>query len=450
MRSRQTPLDLFSTFLKLEADQPRGWLSDPRLHRSMERLLGDGASVERGAAKLFWGVYWHKRWLAAGENSLEVRLALGHLSAYLQEACYWATQKLMPQVESLTYRFADCFQLAIVQVPRILKAFDPDGVSGLETYATLAFGNLIREQLRTSRTIALCSDWGLLLKLSGKQLTEALLQAGMGTAMVQRSVRVWKLFCKTYPVTTGQTMGQTMGQTTGQLRKLPKPTTAYFAELARLYQAQNPDQAQDQAQDSGMLAGRGDAAPTAQMIEAWLLQCAQQARAYLYPSPTSLNTPQFEEGGGEWQDQLTTAESPMGTLLQAEAIAERQAQVQQLRQALQAVLGQLDAESQELLDRYYCQRQTQTAIAQGMALKQYQISRKLSRIRETLVKALVVWSVEQGHSQELHGQKLHGQKLHGQELHGQELHSQPNSTMVQAIGAIVDEWLQQHYGERVV
>ncbi|NJP10357.1 MAG: sigma-70 family RNA polymerase sigma factor, partial [Leptolyngbyaceae cyanobacterium RU_5_1] len=193
MRSRQTLLEIFSTFLQFEEDTVRGWATDTRLRRSMQTCLKQFANAN--SSEHFWTVYWHKRWQSEGVGEADKiqnpkskiqnsptsshpspspLLSLAHLSAYLQESCYWSAQRTVARLNRSQHRLSDCFQVAIAAVPKILKAFDSNQLPSLKTYAGTAFGNVIRDDLRRRREADRCNEWGLLLKLSRKQLTESL------------------------------------------------------------------------------------------------------------------------------------------------------------------------------------------------------------------------------------------------------------------------------------
>jgi len=162
------------------------------------------------------------------------------------------------------------------------------------------------------------------------------------------------------------------------------------------------------------------AACSSESIETWLKTCATWARTYLYPSIASLNAPrtQLDREGSPLQDDLPDPHSPS---LLAELIAQEEAQNRQQQQAqIQAVLlaavNQLDAETRYLLQLYYQQGLTQQQIAQRLDVKQYTISRRLTRVRETFLTALMQWSQEF-------------------------LHISPTSDLVKRMSVALEEWL---------
>lgn len=398
MRSRQSLLEIFSTFLQMEGDRASGWATDARLRRNMQQCLEKVPEAQ--SSEQFWSVYWHKRWLdASGQTAKTAYLPEAHLSAYLQEACFWTAQRAVSRIEGVQYRLSDCFQVAIAAVPKILKAFDSTQLPSLKTYASTAFGNVIRDDLRARREADRCNDWGLLLKLSRKQLTEALQSAGLTAAEIERHLLAWSCFGDCY-----------LPQKSPKLRQLTPPDRATWEAIAHRYNQQR-HQLIHPSQDSN-----------AAIVERWLLACANRARSYLYPAVGSLNTPRPGQDTGELQDDLTddAHDSLLASLIAEETAATRQTQQRTINDVLQATLTTLDPTLQELLQLYYQQGLTQQHIAKQLNLQQYAISRKLTKARETLLLALSRWSQET-------------------------LHISPTSDVVKAISAILEEWLQAHY-----
>ena len=403
MQPRTALTDRFSSFLQFTADRPMGWAIDSRLRRSMQQCLTqvpDAPQVER-----FWEIYWHKRWLSTKSqpelsSSPPLPLApstlpVAHLSAYLQEACYWSTHKIVTRLESSQSRLSDCFQVAIAEVPKILKGCDPNQSASLKTYASNAFGNIIRDHLRQRREIDLCNEWGLLLKTSRKRLTEVLTQAGVGTGLRARYLLAWSCFESIYIPTKAP-----------GLRQLAKPDAATWAAIAQRYN-----------HDRHTLSEPG-AECRPETLETWLVTCATQIRTYLYPAVRSLNTPQ-PQTDRELQDDLPAqSDSLLTDLITQEEQQTRHTQQSQLNDALTATLASLDDSAQTLLHLYYQQNLTQQQIAQQLNIPQYAVSRRLSKIRETLLRHLTQWSQLT-------------------------LHISPTSDVIKHISTVLEEWLQE-------
>jgi RNA polymerase sigma factor (sigma-70 family) len=391
MRPRQSIIDIFSTFLQLETDRFRSWIPDSRLRRSMQQCLNQ--FPEEKSSETFWAIYWHKQWQQSSHP------ALGHLSAHLQETCYWSAQRVAMRLEGSQHGVADCFQVAIAEVPKILRGCDPNQPTSLKTYANTAFGNIIRDYLRQRREVDRCSDWGLLLKISRKQLLEALQHNGLNAESCDRYWLAWSCFSSSYAPT----------KTPGQRQTLP-PDAATWKEIVQRYNVQR-----QQLADSDIRA-------TAEQLEKWLTQAAKFARAYLYPAIGSLNVPRAGQDSGEMQDDLPDpAQSSLLTeLIAQEEADDRQIQQTQLNHVLTQAVNQLDATAQDMLQLYYQQGLTQQQMAQQLGVPQYKISRKLAKARETLLLALSRWSEET-------------------------LHTSPTSNVIKYISTLLEEWLQMYY-----
>jgi hypothetical protein len=165
MRLRQTTLEIFATFLRFEDDAVSGWVVDGRLRRSIQGCL-ERAGTDPSPG--FWALYWHRIWQAESSS-----IASNHLSAYLQEVCYWAAQKLAINLSG-GQSIADFFQIAIIKLDRVLKGFDPHHGTDLKSYASFAFTNTIKDTLRQRQEVEICTDWALLHKVSHKRLVESL------------------------------------------------------------------------------------------------------------------------------------------------------------------------------------------------------------------------------------------------------------------------------------
>jgi RNA polymerase sigma factor (sigma-70 family) len=385
MRIRQSIPELFSTFLRFESDQVTHWLTDSRLHRSINQHLGQ---MPEETADQFWAMYWHRAW----RKEVNQTLAVGHVSAYLQEACYWSVQKTIPRSQSLQFQLADLFQVAISSVPKILKACDPDERASLKTYASSAFGNTIRDWLRQRREIDLCSHWGLLLKISRKRLIEVLQNEGLDAKTIEQYLTAWRCFELCY--VPAKTPG---------VRQTAAPSAEAWNAIATQYSKERDE----------------TVSPT--VLERWLTYCANRAREQLYPNVSSLNAPKVGQDSGEWQDDIADPErdSLLSEMIAQEDHTERLDQRSQLNQVLENAIAELDPTTQQLLQLYYQQQLTQQQIAKQLEVQQYTVSRKLSKVRETLLLKLVRWS--------------------------QEIYPATNAEVIKSMGLVLEEWLQRHY-----
>lgn len=191
MHPRQSIIKIFSTFVQFDADRFSRWATESRLCRSIQSCLNP---TSQETSEHFWALSWYKFWLIP-ETKL---LAKQHLAAYLQESCYWASQKTVNSFASTQYKLSDCFQIAIAQVDKVLKGFNPDQGFILKNYASAIFSSAIRENLRQNREIDICTDWGLLRKITKKFLVESLQNAGLLPENINAYVLAWNCFKTLY------------------------------------------------------------------------------------------------------------------------------------------------------------------------------------------------------------------------------------------------------------
>jgi RNA polymerase sigma factor (sigma-70 family) len=391
MRSRQSLLEIFSTFLQFEADRAMGWATDLKLRRSMTQCLSQMSET----SEHYWVVYWYKRW-----RSHPTPLERDHLAAYLQEVCYWEAQQTMVRFRITQYTLSDCFQVAIARVDKILRSFNLEYGSDLKAYASTAFGGLIREFLRQRQVLDICSDWALLRKLSQKRLIEALKAAAIRPEVLPSYVLAWRCL-KIFKVPTQAT----------STHKLPKPSEEIWQQVTQLYNEERLSQ----------LPTPGLAA-TPETLEKWMQQCVKAARDYLHPVTTSINAPKLGQESGELLDTLLdeTEDSLLTTLITQEEQQTRQSQHGDLNQVLSGALSTFDPQIQQMLALYYGQELSQQEIAKQLEVKQYTISRRFSKARELLMVALAKWSQET-------------------------LHITLTLDVLNSISHVLEEWLTTHY-----
>ena len=393
MRSRQNIVEIFSTFIQFDSDRFSNWVSDPRLRRSINKCLAK--EDIKTHSENFWAIYWHKKWRKEPSG-----IAREHLIAYLQEACFWSTRKTLSSFKSTQYGLPDGFQIAIAGIDKVLQGFDSDRGFSLKGYASITFCNLIREILRQRQEIDICSEWSLLRKLSKKRLTESLQNAGLSADIVDKHVLAWYCFKNIY-----------VPERASPTKKLSKPDATTWDAIVNLYNQESKTQL---SASSEMV--------NATTLEKWLLASVKAARSYLYPNITSINQPKPGYDSGEIADSLVgeVDESLISEMIVEEEIQQRNQQQNQVNTALLAALNQLKAEELRLLELYYVQEMKQSEIAQELNTQQYTISRKLSRVKKSLLKFLAQWSNDT-------------------------LHISLTSDVLKNISLIIEEWLESHY-----
>jgi RNA polymerase sigma factor (sigma-70 family) len=414
MRSRSTLLDAFSTFIQFQGDQFGGWVVDAKLRRNMQRHLQQASEVANQSEQ-FWALYWYKQWQeerpdappdraphSAGSH-FSTSLPINHLTAYLQEVCFWVARKIRTNLGN-TQPLADLFQTAIARIPPVLQRFNPQLSANLRSYAEFAFSNVIKDSLRQQQQADICTDWSLLQKTSQKRLIEALETAGYDPATVQAYRLAWCCFKELYAPSDR-----------GPSRKLTRPEAATWQAIAHLYNRQR-------------LSQLGQASPECRpaQLETWIQACAKAIRAFLFPKFVSPDLPTDEGHSMEVFDLVVGSDparlehSPMGELIAQEEQAARYTQHDQLSQHLHHAIAQLDGQTQQIVAAYYSHTMTQQQIADSVGMKQYTVSRRLNSAKQTLLKALAQWSQAQ-------------------------LHKSIDASVLESMSAVLEEWLSAHY-----
>jgi RNA polymerase sigma factor (sigma-70 family) len=388
MHPRKNIIDIFSTFVQFDADRFCNWATDAKLRRS---ILDCIHRTPQEICENFWVLYWY--------NNLQKssRFAREHLVAYLQESCYWTSQKTAASFNSTQYRLPDCFQIAIAEVDRVLKGFNPTQGFILKNYASAIFASVIRETLRQRQEVDICSDWGMLRKISQKRLVAALQTAGLSSDDIHACVLAWNCFKIHYAPSQVNTT-----------RQLTRPDAQTWEAIALSYNLQANSHRSKKVNP--------------QTLEKWLLNSAKAARQYLYPSVTSINISAAGENSTEWVENLPGSEedSLLNEMISQEEQKNRTSQLSEMNQVLVEAIAQLEGQAREILELYYTQGLTQQEIAKQLQLQQYTVSRRLTKAREALLRTLAKWSQET-------------------------LHISVTSDLIKNTSAVMEEWLQAYY-----
>lgn len=404
MYPRKETLEMFSTFVQFEADRFKRWVADTRLRHNMQQCMERSPEVsDVSNSESFWSLYWHKSWKARSHP-----LAQLHLSAYLQEPCYWAAQKALKKFSSLQFGMSDYFQTALTEMEAVLKGFNPDRGASLKTYAAIAFPSLLRDILRQRHEADLCTPWSLLCKISKKRLIEALQHGGLSSAAIEQYRLAWTCFKTLYVRSSPETTR-------------PKPDSRLWEAVAQLYNAERYQQ----------LPSPGSACH-AKTIEQWLTNCAASIRNYLYPPVDSLNLPRAGQEVGEIQDAIADpiSESLLAEIALEEEAQQRETQRTEIDTALKMALRQLDAQSQELMRLYYQEGLTQQQIIQQLQISQPTVSRRLTKAREALLRVCLEWSQQALKSSV-----------------NSSVNSSVTPTLIKDISTVLEEWLGAYYGK---
>ncbi|MBD2249944.1 sigma-70 family RNA polymerase sigma factor [Nostoc parmelioides] len=383
MQTRQGIIETFSTFVQFDADRFSVWVTDSKLQRSIKKGL---EQYPQQTSDNFWVLYWYKIWQIEASP-----LAVGHISAYLQEVCYWVARKIALNFSS-QFSIADCFQIAISCIHKILKNFNPEYSTSLKSYAEYAFERFLKDSLRVGKEADICTDWALLHKISRKRLVTSLNHAGFNSQIINNYVLAWECFQELY-TSDSQT-----------IRQLGKPENATWEAITQLYNRQSLSQLSPET------------------LEKWLSTCAKAVREFLYPKFVSVDAPISGQESGNLLDTLPAdlSASLLTEIIAQEEAKTRQTQQIQLNQVLMDAIAALDIQAQQLLQAYYQQNLTQQKIAEKLEIKQYSVSRRLSSIKRSLLTTLTQWSQDN-------------------------LHISPTSVVVDAVSKSLDEWLTNYY-----
>lgn len=355
------------------------WIINSKLHRNMQRLLERSPQSEVSNDENFWSLYWYKIWQKQPDS-----LAKEHLWAYLQQPCLWSASKIAEIIQQQTnsvgiynqYSLPECFQLAIAEIDKLLRQFNLKLGYNLKTYAYNRFKSILRDKLRESREIYICTDWALLRGLNRTRLEDSLWRLVDSKETIAKYILAWECFQEIYrPSPSSAT------------RRLERPDSTTWDEIAQLYNARrlhqlNPPGAECQPQT----------------IETWLLYCVKAERnRYRMSIPTFVidKVQPGEDGGNLVRDlPATEHESVLAEIITEEEEQSQKAIASQIKTVFTEALAQLNPENKLLLSLRYSQQLNQTEIGNQLGIKQYQVSRNIRNIKRSLLMVLGKWSQE--------------------------------------------------------
>lgn len=358
MKPRQNIVEMFSTFLSFSEDLDMGWLTDGKLAENMRQCQKHLSSA--GDSEKFWVLYWCKQWQ---ENPRS--LARMHLVAYLQESCFWSVSKIISKVKS-KYSLADGFQMAISEIDKVLMGFNPSLGYQLKHYASAIFKSILTAILREGKEVDLCSDWALLRKISQKRLSLALKAQGLADNNLEAYILVSTGFTTFY-----------LSDSPWKSKTLPPPDDTTWDTIARFCNSYSVK-----------------VKYTGETVEMMIKKCSLMVRSYSCPGIISLNTAlSNEEESEEILDKIEDSQPlMMEKLMMKEDEKEEEKRLRELREIIKEGMNELSEEEKRLIKLYYHDNLTQQEIAKNLEIKQYAISRKLNKIRETLLKKIILWT----------------------------------------------------------
>jgi RNA polymerase sigma factor (sigma-70 family) len=399
---RQDITEMFSTFIKLKEDKFSKWVINSGLRKNMQNCYNTFPEILQenlSEQEKYWAIYWYQNWRSSQSDSRNI--AKMHLQAYLQEPCYMTAINNAAKtfLSKNLYSVADFFQIANAEIEKVLKNFDTTKSSGLKEYFLMAIRSRIRDILRQRNEADLCSDWGLLRKISKKVLEKALENAGFKTTEIAQYCLAWKCFNELY-----------LAKQPTKTRQLPQPSPQLWQAIANLYN------------DSVSMLGDDIPPCTVEKIKLWLKRIAANVRSYKFPVVESLDTFSSEDDGNQTLTNILPSDenSPIIDMIAAEDFQIRQNQIYRIHEVLSAALQALDTQSKTILRLYYYEKLTQQQIVQQLEVSQSMVSRKLSKGRKSLLEALFEWS--------------------------QSLNIFVNPNQMKDMSDALEEWLQNHLG----
>ncbi|MBD2180581.1 sigma-70 family RNA polymerase sigma factor [Planktothrix sp. FACHB-1355] len=218
MKVRQDIVQKFSTFLKLgnrERYRQFFWQTDPELERNIKNLEQSDPNAK--------AEFWARRFLQEMQKTYPAKphsdstkvpnqilpnsLPGRHLSAYLQDVCFWAAQKLCQRLQFIKHKYPleECFQIACsvgYQPEKVFRNFKFDHPSAnTEVFAKAVIFRIINNQVYESDLEAKrgkYSNYGLLKDLTKKELTEALAAQRNQQLNIELHCLAWKCFDEIY------------------------------------------------------------------------------------------------------------------------------------------------------------------------------------------------------------------------------------------------------------
>jgi RNA polymerase sigma factor (sigma-70 family) len=161
-------------------------------------------------------------------HQLQLLNARHHLSAYLDEVCYWQALKIYDQLQQYNYNLEknEIFLIAraVAAHPEKFNKYDPSKAS-LKTFAGKVIHGKVLDQLRKGREKEKYSPTGLLRNITRTELKNSLSQAISHSSEIERCLLAWQCFNEIYVPTRQQ----------GN-RTLEPPSNEQLEDIAQLYE----------------------------------------------------------------------------------------------------------------------------------------------------------------------------------------------------------------------
>jgi hypothetical protein len=362
MQKRTNLVTQFSSFLCLKEESSSlitYWKNTPELERNIKLLLKQQtiSSEEDKIAQEFL------QWLRKEQDSLKNR----HLIAYLQESCFFATQKVHQRLRNYwdLFTWQDYFQWAnlLVSSPiQLLSNYDHKFQFKLTTYARHKLEHKLIDQAYQYMGWERSSDWGLLRKLSQSRQKQYLQQiGGLKGNNLEQYLLVIKCFNLIYKSTSQE-----------KNKSLKPPSEQHFREVSKEYNFLVTNKGKNLSSLNG------------KECENIILNSIKFARQYCSPSMNNQEN--------ELQNNLIF-NTPLNN---QEELEDRETEYSLVNQILTSAFANLENHQKILFQLWKGLQLTQIEIVQVMIVKypnylnqQFQVAREINLVREYLLDKLI-------------------------------------------------------------
>lgn len=361
MQKRTNLVTQFSSFLCLKEESSSlitYWKNTPELERNITLLLKQQiiSPEEDRVAQEFL------QWLRKEPDSLKNK----HLIAYLQESCFFATQKVYQRLRSCwdLFTWQDYFQWAnlLVSSPiQLLSSYDDKFQFKLTTYARHKLENKLIDQAYQYMGWERSSDWGLLRKLSNSKQKQFLQQiGGLKGNNLEQYLLVIKCFNLIYK-----------SQTQGRNKSLTPPSQEHFKDVSKEY--------------NFIVTNKVKILPslTAKECENIVLNSIKFARQFCNPS---MNNKQNDPNNLKLETCLNNQED----------YDDRETEYSLVNDILTTAFANLENNQKMLFQLWKGLQLTQTEIVEVMVVnnphfvnQQFQVAREINVVREYLLEKLI-------------------------------------------------------------
>jgi hypothetical protein len=356
MQKRLTAVEQFSTFL-LVTDSSRfitRWQFDPKLRRNIEQIEQKQTINPECLAYEF----------LVNLKSKPTIIEQYHLTSYLQEVCYWTSKgvynRLGSIINSLTWE--ECFLVGnevTIKPQKLLACYSKNGGSKITTYAQRRLNTIIADNIYQNRGWKLCSDWGLLKRMSKIKRKQTLTQiAGLTGNKLTEYLLVWQCFVDNYTSGTPQKSRSLLAPNSAQLKLMTEQYNLLAEKLLNFKSILTVDDFKER-----------------------LEFCSEKARQFTNPS--TISYPVIPKGVAE-NNPMTYVESQ-----------EKAQEYEKISQILTQAFEEMSLEYQAIFYLWLGLDLTQQEIVTILQVaypdfikEQYQLSRQITKARKCLLDAI--------------------------------------------------------------